>query len=442
MSRETAPTPGRTPSASLLRRSTAALAVRVAGAGMAFATSVLLARWLGQEAFGEYAFAVAIVGVLAMLARAGFGTSLLRFHGEYRGRSRPDLAVGVTATAVAATAGGALVLGLGLWIWTGQAFGDGRGSPTQNAALVAACWLIPVYGLLGLAESSLLGLRRTGLGLMVDQLWRPLLLCGFLAFMVSRSTGQIEARTAILADAAAGAIALGVAGTVIIVDLRRALDHQRPGWLLGQWIGVSLPLLAMSGLQVLLSNVDVLMLGILVGPAETGAYAAASRVARLVLFGLTAIGAAAAPMIAEHHHTDRRDEMKALLRWSARALFGFTIVALIALLVAGRFVLRLFGPGFEQAYLPLVILLAGQAVNSLTGPVAYLLTMTGHQRIALVIVAICTVLCGALNAVLIPAHGIAGAAWATAIAVAASNLMMLSAVRRRLGLNPTLLGGP
>lgn len=442
MSREATSLKVRPALGSLLGRSTTALLVRVAGAGMAFAASILLARWLGQAAFGEYAFAVAVVGVLAMLARCGFGTSLLRFHGEYRGIARPDLAAGVTATAAAATLAGCAVLGVGLWLWSTRPGAGLHGSPTQQAALVAACWLLPVYGLLGLAESTLLGLRRTGLGLMVDQLWRPVLLCASLGFLVARDSGPVASRTAILADAAAGAVALAVAGIVIMGDLRRGLAGRPPAWLPRQWLGVSAPLLAMSGLQVLLGNIDVLMLGVLAGPAETGAYAAAARVARLVLFGLTAIGAVTAPMIAEHHHAGRRDELRTLLRWSARALFAFTAAAVAVLLVAGRTVLGMFGPGFDQAFLPLVILLAGQAVNSLTGPVAYLLTMTGFERTALAIVAACTALSIALNAALIPAHGIAGAAWATAISVAASNVLMLAAVRRRLGLNPTLLGRP
>jgi O-antigen/teichoic acid export membrane protein len=66
------------------------------------------------------------------------------------------------------------------------------------------------------------------------------------------------------------------------------------------------------------------------------------------------------------------------------------------------------------------------------------MTMTGHQIQAAKILALTIVVNLVLNAFLIPAAGIIGAAIATTIATALWNFMMLAYVWRRLNYNPTI----
>ena len=61
--------------------------------------------------------------------------------------------------------------------------------------------------------------------------------------------------------------------------------------------------------------------------------------------------------------------------------------------------------------------------------------MTGHERAAARIMALCVAANIALNAALIPLWGLAGAATATALATAMRNLLMLAYTRRVLNIN-------
>ena len=62
----------------------AALAVYVAGAGLTACSQLLIARIVGAETFGVYAYVLAWVTVLAYFSALGFDIALLRFVSAYR----------------------------------------------------------------------------------------------------------------------------------------------------------------------------------------------------------------------------------------------------------------------------------------------------------------------------------------------------------------------
>jgi O-antigen/teichoic acid export membrane protein len=68
----------------VLTVSAALVTARVAGAAVAFATQVVLARWLGAEQLGVFVLATSLGGVLAICCLVGFNAITSRFVSEYR----------------------------------------------------------------------------------------------------------------------------------------------------------------------------------------------------------------------------------------------------------------------------------------------------------------------------------------------------------------------
>jgi O-antigen/teichoic acid export membrane protein len=126
------------------------------------------------------------------------------------------------------------------------------------------------------------------------------------------------------------------------------------------------------------------------------------------------------------------------MRLASRAIFVFTLVVSIILAVCGKLMLSLFGLDFTIAFVPLLILLAGQVVNALAGSVGLIMTMTGHQNQAGAIIAASVTANITLNALLIPLLGLAGAAISTAFTMATWNIAMFTFVKRRIGINSTI----
>src|SRR5437868_8476886 len=74
--------------AAVLKSATQVLAIRVLGAGLTYASMVLLARWLGSYNFGIYAYVLVIVTLLGLAFSIGFNSSGLRFVSSYLARNR------------------------------------------------------------------------------------------------------------------------------------------------------------------------------------------------------------------------------------------------------------------------------------------------------------------------------------------------------------------
>ena len=196
-------------------------------------------------------------------------------------------------------------------------------------------------------------------------------------------------------------------------------------------------LLLMTATQALLQSTDLLMLGWLADPTSVGVYAVAARVADLVTFALTAINTIFAPSIAALHARGDRTALQAMVTTTAWwATLAGLVVALPLFGLAG-FVLSIFGAGFSAGETPLRILLAGQIVNAAAGSVGFMLTMTGHERQAAVVLGGAAVGAVALNAIFISPFGLAGAAMATALSVTGWNWGLAVLVwRRKLAYHP------
>src|SRR5437588_12046782 len=64
------------------------LAIRLLGAGLTYASMVLLARWLGANSFGIYAYVLVIVTLLGLAFSFGFNSSSLRFISSYLAQNK------------------------------------------------------------------------------------------------------------------------------------------------------------------------------------------------------------------------------------------------------------------------------------------------------------------------------------------------------------------
>jgi O-antigen/teichoic acid export membrane protein len=122
-------------------------------------------------------------------------------------------------------------------------------------------------------------------------------------------------------------------------------------------------------------------------------------------------------------------------------MFWPTLAAGAFLLIAGKFILGLFGAGFESGYPLLVLLMLGFLARAATGPTEYLLNMTGNQNIVALVYGVAAAGNIGLNIMMIPAWGTAGAAAATAISVLLSTASLAFVVRRRLGITAFIFAG-
>ena len=410
--------------------------LRVAGGGLMLLVQVLLAGWMGPAAFGAYSHAWAWVAILATVAGVGLGPTSVRFIARYRTEDAPGhirglIQFGRHATLVA----GSLVALVAILVASVLA----AGSPYLDS-LRLALLAVPVLALLNLEAAQARGFDWMALASVAEQIGRPLaliLLAGGLAALT-------EPRSAVPFVAACSlAYLLAALGQHAVLRRRvdRAIGRGQRVFEARLWLRVAIPLLLQGGSYILLMNTDLVMLGFLLEPAQVGIYAAALRVATLVLFVAAVSSLVAQPTIVTLHSRRQRHELQGFVIVATRWIFVASAAIGIVLAGLGGLVLALFGPDFTAAHPALLILIGAYVVVAATGPVNTLLVMTGHQDWAALVFGLSVLTNVGLNLALVPPFGITGAALAVGGDLILTNLALLALVQRRLGIWSGVFGG-
>lgn len=414
------------------------MGIRVAGAAIALLSQVLLARWMGAFEYGIYSYVWVWVIVLGIIVPMGFGTSVLRFVPEYRAKERwarlagfLRTSFGVVLVVSASTACAGLLL-----LWT---FNDHIESH-YVLPLAIGLLCVPAFAVTDWQEGAARAFGWVNLAYVPPYIIRPLLIVGAAGGILYFTGGATGLQVALGALAASAVTMLGQR-LYFIWRTSRTMPKARPVYHAKYWIGASVPLVLVEGLYLLMTNTDIVLLGYFVDPDEVGVYFAATRIANLMAFIFFSLNALAVPKFAELHGAGKHSELQRFVRGVIHAMFWPTLAAGAVLLVAGQFVLGLFGEGFDAGYPMLVLLMLGFLMRAATGPTEYLLNMTGNQNIVAAVYGAAVLGNVGLNLGFIPLWGATGAAAATAISVLISTLVLALVVRRRLGITAFIITG-
>lgn len=415
----------------LILRSGTVLLVRVAGAGLGFAFNVALARQLGADGLGVYHLALTFVLIASVVGRLGMDATILKF-----GATSHSAQDGIRLAEVHRLGMSTAALGCGVVAAATFLAADGLAAVVYGDPAIAqplrlmSLGLVP-FALLHLYGELLKAGHRQALSSFIQGAALPL---------VSLLLLLVGARYLSHAD---GAAAIYLAANILVCALayfwwRRSLPPIQPtttpaiGW--RRLLATAMPMYGAAMADVIMTFSDVLILGLFVSTAEVGIYTAAARTALLTRFLLLANSAVAAPRFAALHAANDRP---GLARLALRSTLLTTVASVPLLLILIAFpeqILSIFGPQFEAGAQVLIILSIGQFVNAATGPVGYLLNMSGLHRIEGRIAVAGALLGVALSFALIPGWGMLGAAAANAIATAACNLLRVYFAKSRLGI--------
>jgi O-antigen/teichoic acid export membrane protein len=419
--------------AHLLRGAGGTFVMKLSATALGVGISILLAHALGTGGYGRYVWGVAWAELLLIPALLGVDRLLPRELAAEQARGAPGRSRGLLSWSTRAVLGSSV----GLMVLAGAVLlaTAGRLPEGQPGLVAIALPLVPIAALLALWQGALRGLHRPVYGALPGFLLRP----GAFAILLALSLlfGTLSPSLAMALQVLAAAGAAICAGLLLLralpEDVRRAVPESR-----GRiWLRAAAPFLLIGTLVVLNSRLDILMLGAIRGPGPAGVYSVAARGSELIFFLLVAVNAPLGPVIAQLAVAGDHERIQRVVTRLSR-LLTLAAAVLTGLLVgfAGP-ILGLFGPGFLAGRSALTILCVGQLVNSATGPVGLLLSMTGHERDVAKTVGVTALLNAVLNAVLIPRYGIDGAAMSTAGSLVMHNLALLFLVTRRLGINPT-----
>lgn len=393
------------------------LAMRLFQAAIALITSVVVTKTLGAEGKGVYA--LLMVGPLLGARVLSLGTEAALI---VRGQNLPAAeraGHGLSIVLVCGVGGVAAVLGL-------QALGGLPGRDLAPFLLrLFATLTLPLF----LASYVLNGLLRGAgdlaaydRGLLVGPgVQLPLALL----FLIGCGWGVAGALAASL-----GAIA--ATDIYLVWSAHRRLPGSRPRRLLLD------PSLLRFGAQEHVGNLaqhlnlrlDLLLVGVLLGPLETGIYTVAITLAEVVWFVPDSVGVVLLPRVARGGGGAEREAAARACRIALGAGAGLALVLGIS---GPTLIGLLYGKAFQAAALPLACLLPGTVFLGISKVLSKHLSGTGHPGLVARASCYSLVATVVLDLVLIPAFGLAGAAAATTLAYGLHAAICFHAFRQLTG---------
>lgn len=417
-------------------------AAKLGGTGLSFLLYLVLTRTMTPEAFGDFAMVFAWLAVASALACPAIPLVLVRFVPENLALGRADLARGVAQSSFAITAALSTALaGLAAVAVLTGLFTPPRGLGAST--LVAAALLVPSVLLLDLS-GLLAGLKRVLASELLVNVTRSALMLAILSALWAARRAPFSTPAVLLAYLATSVVVLAIGVAYSLAVAPPEMVRARPSYALGVWARAALGFFVVTVMAAVNERIDLLVMGLTAAPAEVATYAVAARFAQAVTLAATAVGAAMAPHLIERLtalKAGRQSEVEALIRQSARTILSMSLLALAGFALLGPPLLGLFGRHYRGAYLPLLILAAGQSLAALLGPGALVATLVGAPRIAIAGLAAGIVANASLNVLLAPAMGARGAALATAAAGICSSLIAWGWTRRLLGLDVSVARG-
>ncbi len=413
------------------RQALMAFAIRIASAAIAFISQIVLARLMGEFDYGIYAFVWVIVILTGNLSCLGFHTSIIRFYHQHMASGETAMLRGLSVAScliafLTATLVGALGFGF-------LAVFGGSIASYYLVPIGIAFFVIPMIALGDILDGMARARGWTVSALAPTFILRPVLILVFMA-AAALFDAPHDATTAM----GAALVATYVTTLAHLVQLVALIRKDRGGaprhYQLGTWMKYSLPLFLVDGIGFLLTNADVVVVGLYLPPDQVGIYFAAAKTIVLVQFVYFSVKAAAAPRFSAIIAANDHDALAGFAAQTTRWTFWPSLVIGLCALAAGELLLSLFGPNFTDGYWLMAILFAGILTKASVGPAEILLSMAGHQKLCVGVYAVTLIAAVVLYVVMIPLFGLTGAAVAAATAIMIESLLLHLTVRRTLGI--------
>lgn len=424
----------------LIKEGFGSLVVNVGNKAFVVLTGVLLVRLLGKAEYGIYSYILSLVYVLILPAEFGISNLVVRETAQGIAKDKPNTIIGIWRWSIGITLGFSAVIIL----ITGAAaylFGKDYFSRLELVTLLWALLLMPFQALVHLSSAALRGLKRVILGQLPDLLIIPGIFSILFLLFSFLFPQQLSSANAMALRAISTLIAFVVSFVLLIRKVPLIIRRAKPIYQSRTWFASALPLGLSSGLNMVKTRTTILIMGLFVSPGEIGTFQIAVSTAAIAALLLHATNSILAPQFASLNAQGEKKKLQRLVTISSRIIFGFNFGVTLIFVIFGKYLLSfVFGPELVDAYIPLLIILAGQSINSLVGSVAFLLNMTGYEKDVMKVIGMSTLANILITLIITPIWGIIGAAVSTTTSLIIAQFSMYWLVRSRLDINSSAFG--
>lgn len=387
------------------------------GLGLGFVISLLLANVMGVSVVGLIAFSTSVAMVIRLVVALGTDAYIVKLVAQFQAKGKPADANGLLLSlAIYRSLVTVFVLLLFYILHSVFVFEVNWFDLNEFRALIIFIPAFVVGGLTDLWSGYLRGLKQSWRSFAIEQALVSTFTLSFILLLYWNASLTL---LSIAMSYLVSNILAVLMGLHIVVKLAPIGKPNRIA--LPPVLRSAFPFMITSSMYLVMSQTDTLMLGIMLSVEEVGIYSIALKLAMLTSVVLLVSNAIVAPKISELYTLNKREDMILLARKVVTALCIIGSLVMLFFIFAGKQILSLWG---VSEYSDLLLILAiGQFINLATGPVGNLLVMTNYAALQSRIVMAMALINVALNYWLITGYGVYGAAVATAIVVALTNII-------------------
>lgn len=394
--------------------------------------AIILARNLGPDDFGIYAFVLSLTSFTALTLTGGLSQLVTREVAFSLQNDAKGILKGLLRSATAWVLCSSAVTVL--CAWAVLQFLDAGIGRELRAALFLALVALPIVAISPVWAGTLRGYGHGAKSQFPGLLLVPLVQLFAVAILVAFDA--LSLRTALLAFILANVIAAAVGLFLIRKVVARSLNCIAPEYAVSVWAKSCLIFTGIALVSFLQTQAGVLLLGIMSTTADVAAYQIADRGAQMVVLAAGIIDLVLAPHVARAFRAGSYDQLRSTFLKARRVGGGLTLAVALPLIFAGAPIVEFaFGNAYvDLAVQPLAIISAALAFRAFLGPTATFLAMSTHERSALVAQCVGLILNISLALLLVPSFGAMGAACAAAAGISVWSLLLAFQTKKFLGI--------
>lgn len=392
---------------------------KVIGVILAYVFTFVVTNKYGPKGIGNYSLSISVLSIAAIISTLGCQTSILRLIPQFE-KQNPNfnnLIVFLKILVIVVLA--STVLSFGLYLFSNYLTIEIFHDASLANSFKYITFMVPIYAVLIISMQFIRGMRNVALSEYLRNVNIVLFSCIILLILMNFS---YDISTPFISHVYALAITLLISLIYIFKGSKgkKILNVQNLSY--KYILKISSPMLITTSAFLLMGNIDNLMIGAFLKVKDVGLYSVAVKLASFTSFILFSANSIIGPKIAELYWAEEGEALKSVLSYSTKIIFWSTFPVIVGIVVFSEKLLLLFGSEFIYAKNVLLILLVGQCINVASGSVGMFLNMTGKE-VVFRNIAICALFANIImNYLLIPLHGIMGAAIATAFSMALWNI--------------------
>lgn len=389
---------------------------------------ILLARFLGADLFGVFAFAISIVTILSMIAELGLPIVITRYATVYYIKKQLKLLKGIIKfTNERIIMASCFIIAVTLGFYYFNIIDE-----TYAKAIVLSSPLVVLLALSRVRSAILTAIHKVNIAQLPEMILRPFLL--IILVLLLYYFGYVTIYNVLIIYILINIIVY-FSGEVLVRSSTKQLNLKGLQLKFDKrnWINTALPLFFLGGIQIIGAQSDVFLLGVLSNSTDVGVFKSMYQISLLVIFSLSAVNAIAPPLVIKDFENKNHEGLKQLLFNFCGINFISALIIASPLFFFGKFFIELlYGQEYIVGYSCLQILIIGRVINTTLGVSNQFLKMMGEEKKATKGIMIGIILGVVLNVILIPYYGIIGAAIAAAGSLITWNIYLFMLLLRKL----------